>query len=151
MVPRQPTPEIAADRVPASVAPAHRGSAAEDVGAVDDITAGPATLDAEPSLDAELAPDDPSSDEAALDPADGAVPYPSERREDASVGLGGLSPAPVAADAAGVESDDRDSGDSGDSEAPGGQQASDDEDQADADMPVFHRMWSSPVPPGPDS
>ena len=41
VVPRQPTPEIAADRVPASVAPAHRGSAAEDVGAVDDITAGP--------------------------------------------------------------------------------------------------------------
>jgi hypothetical protein len=187
VVPRQPTPEIAADRVPALAAAAHSGSAAEDVDTEDGITAGPddgsalsappgstaelspasepsleakpaldaepsleakPALDAEPSLDAELAPDDPSSDEAALDPADGAVPYPSERREDASAGLGGLSPAPVAADAAGAESPGPDAGDS---EAPGGQEASDDEEQADADMPVFHRMWSSPVPPGPDS
>lgn len=182
VVPHQPTPEVAADRVPALVAPAgsppavapvaapaHSGSAAEDVDTEDDITAGPDNAsalsaspgstaelspasgpspDAEPSLDAEPAPDDPSSDEAALDPADGAVPYPSERSEDASVGLGGLSPAPVAADAAGAQSDDPDSDDS---EAAGGREASDDEEQADADMPVFHRMWSSPVPPGPDS
>lgn len=148
VVPRQPTPEIAADRLPALVAPDHRGSPAEDVDTMDDSTAGRA-LDAEPSLDAELAPDDPSSDEAALDPADGAVPYPSERREDASVGLGELSPAPVAADAAKVGSDEPNSGES---EAPGGgQDAGDDGDPADADMPVFHRMWSSPVPPGPDS
>jgi Protein of unknown function (DUF2637) len=198
VVPRQPAPEIAADRIHAVTAPmvaiapmatpAPGGLAREDVDITDDITPGPdhasalsasrgpatepnpttefspakpdlalepATLDAEPatlevehapdvtpaldaesgpdaepSLDAELTPDDPSSDEAGLDPAAGAVPYPSERREDSSVGPGGLSPAPVAA---------------------GGQEASDDEDAADTDMPVFHRMWSSPVPPGPDS
>src|ERR1700722_653234 len=133
VVPRQPTPELAANRVPAlAAAAAHSGEAPEDVDPKDDVTAGPddapalsappapaaqpspaaepslaaepAILDREPaleaehSLDAELAPDDPSSDEAALDPPDGAVPYPSERREDASVGLAGLNPAPVAAD-----------------------------------------------------
>jgi hypothetical protein len=194
VVPRQPTPELAANRVPAlAAAAAHNGEAPEDVDPKDDVPAGPddapalsappgpaaepslaaepspaaepslaaepAIVDREPapeaehSLDAELAPDDPSSDEAALDPADGAVPYPSERSEDASVGLAGLNPAPVAADvrAADAAATADPDPDSADRAAPGGQEASDDEDPADADMPVFHRMWSSPVPPGPDS
>jgi len=61
------------------------------------------------ALDAEPGPDDPSSDEAAAEPA---------------------SEADHAA-AADPEPDDA-------------------ADDTDAEMPVFHRMWSSPVPPDGD-
>jgi hypothetical protein len=72
--------------------------------------------DSDLAIDAELAPDDPSSDETAPDPADGTIPYPSEAGHDISADA--LSPAPTEPDPA-----------------------------ADPEMPVFHRIWSSPMPP----
>jgi hypothetical protein len=80
---------------------------------------GPA--DGDLAMDAELAPDDPSSDETALDPAYDPIPYPADSAVEAGSVAGGLSPAPTAAG------------------SPAG--------AVDDDMPVFHRMWSAPVPP----
>jgi Protein of unknown function (DUF2637) len=142
VIPRQPAPGRTADLDPDA------GSQESDAAKLDaeagQLDADGASVDADPaSLDAELAPDDPSSDEAALDPADGAAPHPSDRREAAAAGL---SPAPVAADAKTQPAAD-DSEHPGTLETPADPEASDD-DSADADMPVFHRMWSSPGPPG---
>ena len=116
-VPRQPGPASAAD-AEASLAAAEADE--QDL-----------------AIDADLGPDDPSSDESAVDPADGDVPYPADGAE------GGL---PVSPGAGGDRAytaghDDQDS-DPVSAEPPG------DEESPDPDMPVFHRMWSSPTPPG---
>ena len=101
-VPRQPGPASAAD----ADTDADTGVTAAEVGQQD------------LAIDADLGPDDPSSDESTADPADGDVPYPADGAES------GLPVSPVGADRAA------------------------DEDSPDPDMPVFHRMWSSPTPPG---
>jgi len=121
-----PAPELAAEPKPAPAPePAADPKPAADRGV---------GLEGDLALDSEPAPDDPSSDEAALDPADGVVPYPTDDSGGTSVMTGSLNPAPIA-DAA---------GDAGHEEESATETAGDE----DADMPVFHRMWSSPVPPG---
>ncbi|HEY2314156.1 MAG TPA: DUF2637 domain-containing protein [Streptosporangiaceae bacterium] len=121
-VPRQPGP--------ASVADADPGFA------------DPAGAQPELALDAELAPDDPSTDEGTSEPADGATPYPAESLPHAAY-------------------DDGEDGDDGeaDAEPDVAEQLGDETDsesasakteQDDPDMPIFHRMWSSPTrPAGP--
>jgi hypothetical protein len=82
------------------------------------------------AIDSELAPDDPSSDETALDPAYDPIPYPTDSPAGVGSVMSSLSPAPTVADAP----------------APA-VVAAPAEAAADPDMPVFHRMWSSPEPP----
>jgi hypothetical protein len=107
--------------VPRQVAPAAAADAS-DLPAV-------AAADHDLAIDSELAPDDPSSDEAALDPAYDPIPYPTDSPVGAGSVLGSLSPAPTVADAPARAATD----------APA--------KVADPDMPIFHRMWSSPEPP----
>ena len=90
------------------------------------------------AVEADLASDDPSTDEAA-EPADGTTPYPAE-------------PLPLAsydqdADAAATDAPAADAPATG-PEADVLIPATADADEPDPDMPVFHRMWSSPTPPG---
>jgi hypothetical protein len=114
VVPRQVTPETAADgaaSVPAMAATAPDGA-----------------------LDAELAPDDPSSDEAAPGNAADEDPETVAAGEEAEA-------------AAEVAEGDADTGEPDTGDADTG----DDVQTADLEMPVFHRMWSAPVPPAGDS
>jgi hypothetical protein len=178
VVPRQITPPLAADASPGLPSPtaaaadvesappgdqARDGNPAPTADAVldgepapagDPAPAADAVLDGDPDL--ELAPDDPSSDEAALDPADGAVPYPSEPHDGAGVAAGRLRPAPTGADTTSdvttsTTGDATDDSTTSTTDGSTAGAAAGDDDPADADMPVFHRMWSSPVPPGDGS
>jgi Protein of unknown function (DUF2637) len=99
------------------------------------------------AIDAELSPDDPSTDEAAPAPA-AAEPDYLETGADAE-----------ARDESGARADSADGplgGSTGDAAAPDpGSEAeaagaSGDPAPADPEMPVFHRMWSAPVPPSDD-
>jgi Protein of unknown function (DUF2637) len=81
------------------------------------------------AIDSELAPDDPSSDETALDPAYDPIPYPTDSPAGVGSVMSSLSPAPTVAD------------------TPVPAVAAAPAEAADPDMPVFHRMWSSPEPP----
>jgi Protein of unknown function (DUF2637) len=81
------------------------------------------------AIDSELAPDDPSSDETALDPAYDPIPYPTDSPAGVGSVMSSLSPAPTVAD------------------APAPAVVAAPAEAADPDMPVFHRMWSSPEPP----
>jgi hypothetical protein len=149
-VPRQPGPAAAADADPEF-----------------------ASQHAELAIDAELSPDDPSSDEAAGSSGEETSTGPASRA-DADAGdriadgspagdttLEGASPAaagepadpadaaatkdpPPAGEPAGPDTDDQPGQDT--SQAPEQDPAAEDE-QPDPDMPVFHRMWSSPTPP----
>jgi Protein of unknown function (DUF2637) len=98
-------------------------SGAGTPGAAESPASRSGAADGDLAIDAELAPDDPSSDETALDPAYDPIPYPTDSPVEAGSVPGSLSPAPTAA--------------AGDAPA----------EPADDDMPVFHRMWSAPVPP----
>jgi hypothetical protein len=91
------------------------------------------TQAAELAIDAELAPDDPSSDETPVSAA--AETMPGEPGP-------GLGRDQADGDDAGQKTGDT-SDDPGD---PDVDTAAAD-DTADPEMPVFHRMWSSPVPP----
>jgi Protein of unknown function (DUF2637) len=97
------------------------------------------------AVEADLAPDDPSTDEAAAEPADGTTPYPAE-----SLPLASYDQDATDSPAAGVPAGDAPAGDApttgGEADAartPATAKA----DEPDPDMPVFHRMWSSPTPP----
>ena len=104
----------------------------------------PAQVTAESAADAGLAPDDPSRDDAPVGPAAESTADPPGRG-------GGLFPA-------GHDGASQDRADGDDAEHWSGQEQPGDPDYADADapeqgddadpeMPVFHRMWSSPAPP----
>lgn len=129
---------------PASTAPPHaiiqpvfavpRQPGPASVADADPGFADPAGPEPELALDAELAQDDPSTDEGTGEPADEATPYPAESLPHAAY----------------------DDGKDGDDEAADAEQLDDESDsgsasatteQDDPDMPVFHRMWSSPTPP----
>jgi hypothetical protein len=101
VLPQQVTPEAAADNLPA------------DHPAADTKVDQP--------IEAELAPDDPSTDEA------GPLPLPL----------------PVPVTGAGHLDLEAPSDPDPDPEDP----AADDPADGDSEMPVFHRMWSAPVPP----
>jgi Protein of unknown function (DUF2637) len=147
VVPRQVTAESAADT---AGLPGRDHQATVDAG------------ETELAIDAELAPDDPSSDETPAGPtADGAA-----GQADPGPGPGpdpgpgpGPGPDPAGRDAmsqdqaGGDGAAEEDSGgpdDSGSDYASGQDSGSDDSEPGqatDPEMPVFHRMWSSPVPP----
>jgi hypothetical protein len=75
--------------------------------------------DSEPAAEADVAPDDAGDDENSDDPADLAEPdQPQADHNGTDSAVSMLSPAPTPEDAG-----------------------------VDPEMPVFHRLWSSPVPP----
>jgi hypothetical protein len=135
-------PASAAAYGPASTAPPHaivqpvvtvpRQPGPESVADADPGFAGPAGTQPELALDAELAPDDPSTDEGTSEPADGAASYPAESLPDAAYGDD-------------AEADAADAEQVGDETDWGSASATTEQD--DPDMPIFHRMWSSPTPP----
>jgi Protein of unknown function (DUF2637) len=91
--------------------------------------------DAELAIDAQLLPpDDPSRDETPPDP------------EITRARSAGADDQPASDDPGGPAAD----GPAGDpaADGPAGDPAAD--GSADPEMPVFHRMWSSPTPPGED-
>jgi hypothetical protein len=120
VVPRQTTADSAADTIADLSVPALESSVLADP-----------PPEAELAMNAEEAPDEPGSDETAPDPADSALPYPTESLpgepladgtgEGSEAAAGELNPAPTATGTA-----------------------------ADPEMPVFHRVWSTPVPPESD-
>jgi Protein of unknown function (DUF2637) len=108
------------------------------------------------AIDAEVAPDDPSTDEATPAPAAGE---PGHLESGADVEAGGESPAHAAAAAGPDDAADADDAAGPDDAAPDDAAVPDpssetvaagatgDPAPADPEMPVFHRMWSAPVPP----
>jgi Protein of unknown function (DUF2637) len=106
----------------------------------------PAVAAHDDALDPELAPDDPSSDEVAPgddDDAAGEDPAPVAVSDEATA-----EPDTAEADAAGADTEEPGTADAdADAEEP---DTGDDVQTADMEMPVFHRMWSSPVPPADD-
>ena len=113
------------------------------------------------AMDSELPPDDPSSDEAAAgigpDPvSELAPPYgetsdsapaestaPADTGPDDSAPDDSTAPADTAPDDSAVPADDA----APDDPAGPAPEAAGTEDEQDPEMPVFHRMWSSPTPP----
>ncbi len=123
--PRAPSPVVAADAEP--------GFGSEE---------------AQPELavDSDLAPDDPSTDDWASEPADGTTPYPAESLPTAVYGDSEFA----VADDVGTGPDHN----SADPVAAGTDSAPADElspaptaEPDDPDMPMFHRMFSAPTPP----
>jgi hypothetical protein len=92
----------------------------------------PAHAQPELAMDADPAADDPSTDEAANEPADGTTPYPAE-----SLAPGGYD------EAANTEAGDTNAESEEASPAPAAEAAEPD----DPDLPMFHRLFSSPTPP----
>jgi hypothetical protein len=143
VVPRQVTPETVA------------GSAATE----------PATADGEPdgALDAELAPGDPGNAEAAAEPAADhleagedltamAVPDEAETEAGPDEADTAETAGAVQADAVEPEAVEPSSGDPDMGQADAGEpDSAGDLETADMEMPVFHRMWSSPEPPSEDA
>jgi hypothetical protein len=134
VIPRQLTAESAADTAGLRGGDAHPGNGTHGV----DL-----------AIDAELAPDDPSSEEAPAGPA--VASAPDELGSDPS--RDGVDGERAASDQA-----DGDEGGPEIGEEPDGAPGLDDpagdtppaDESADPEMPVFHRMWSSPVPPAGD-
>jgi uncharacterized protein DUF2637 len=104
------------------------------------------------AIEAELAPDDPSTDEASPAPVAGVAslastggdvevdPRPAE--PEPADGLEQASPEQASPDQA-DEADEADEADGADETRVA--------EPVDAEMPVFHRMWSAPVPPGDEA
>ncbi len=112
-MPRTASPTGVADTDPAGGDPAGINPARDDYAS--------AEPPAQPELavDSDLAPDDPSTDDWASEPADGTTPYPAESLPRAVYG----DAESAAADAVDTRRPD------------------------DPDMPMFHRMFSAPTPP----
>lgn len=94
------------------------------------------------AVEADLASDDPSTDEAA-EPPDGTTPYPAEPLPLASYDQDADAAATEAPATDAAATDAPVTGPEADVLIP----ATADADEPDPDMPVFHRMWSSPTPP----
>jgi hypothetical protein len=92
------------------------------------------TPEADLAIDSDLAPDDPSSDETAVSPAGEAMSgRPGPRPGQDRAGGDDANDQARAEDAASLDDSRSDGSDAGEADDP--------------EMPVFHRMWSSPVPP----
>ncbi len=107
--------------------------------------------EAELAIDAELAPDDPGFDEAPVsldsDHFDRAVSEPEDSSPEDS------GPEDSGPEDSGPEDGEREDSGAEDSDREvsraenSGPEDAEEGEPADPEMPVFHRMWSSPVPP----
>jgi hypothetical protein len=125
-VPRQVTGESAADTA---------GLPGPDRHAADDASG------AELAIDAEPAPDDPSSDETPASAEDTASLDDSQSAEAMASPDDSQSGGPEAAEATDPEAAEATDPEAAEATGPEAAEA------IDPEMPVFHRMWSSPVPP----
>jgi hypothetical protein len=133
-------------------------SAADSAGLPGPGRASAAAPDHEMALDAEPTPGNPSGDETPL-PAAGEISADSAEGDvaggDDDGDLDGAGPAGTGADrdhdgaaAAGTGADrDHDGAGQVSTLSPAPTVASETDGTADPEMPVFHRMWSSPMPP----